>query len=72
MYQIVYSDGRRSVTTLTYEEAVALLQGEFPDLEYGHAGDLSEGGDRTLAWACEEDSADDDGRSAVASIRETE
>ena len=53
----------------TYEAAEALIYDRYPDAEIGHAGDLSEGGDRTLAWASHEDSVDDDGRQAVGSIR---
>jgi len=70
MYEISYSNGQPKVTTETYDEAIGILQSEYPDLEYGHDGDLSDGGDRTLAWACEEDSVNDAGQNAVASIRE--
>jgi hypothetical protein len=69
MYEISYSDGRRA-TTETLDGAIALLLAEYPDLEYGHDGDLSDGGDKTLAWACEQDSLGDAGQNAVASIRE--
>ena len=31
---------------------------------------LKDGGERTLVWACEADSVDDDGRKAIASIYE--
>lgn len=34
----------------------------------GHAGDLTDGGTRTLAWADQADAQDDDGRKAIASI----
>lgn len=38
----------------------------------GHAGDLSEGGDRTLVWMSEEQAENDAGANAVASIRKSE
>ena len=69
MYAISYSNGQPKVTTETYDEAIEILQAEYPDLEYGHDGDLSDGGDRTLCWADEASSVNDDGGNAVASIR---
>lgn len=68
-YRIDYPDGRDSSTVATFDDAVCLLADSYPELEYGHAGDLSEGGDRTLVWACEADSIDDAGARAVATIR---
>ncbi len=67
-YEISYSDGR-SATAETYDAAVETLRNEYPEAEIGHSGDLEDGGDRTLCWACEEDSKNDDGRRAVAAIR---
>ena len=72
MHEISYTNGQPTVTTDTYDEAIEILQAEYPDLESGHDGDLSDGGDRTLAWACEEDAVNDAGQNAVASIREAE
>ena len=69
MYRINYSNGSPDVLAETYDEAIDLLRAEWPDMEYGHDGDLSDGGDRTLVWACEEDAENDDGGNAVASIR---
>jgi hypothetical protein len=54
----------------SYDEAVAAIRAEHPDAEIGHAGDLSDGGDRTLVWADEAASVDDDGARAIASIRD--
>lgn len=67
MYAINYTDGRTTECD-TLAEAIATLEAEYPDLEYGHAGDLSEGGERTLCWACEDDAQNDDGAHAVAAI----
>lgn len=69
MYAIHYSNGRVDGGYETLEDAADILRQEYPDAEMGHDGDLGEGGDRTLVWACEADSIDDDGAFAVASIR---
>ena len=68
MYIISYTDGRED-TAETYEGAQAAVLARYPDAEIGHDGDLDGGGDRTLCWATEEDSVNDDGARAVASIR---
>lgn len=68
MYKISYTDGRED-SAETYDAAKAIIVGEYPDAEIGHDGDLEGFGDRTLCWASEEDSVDDDGANAVASIR---
>lgn len=52
----------------TYGAAIAWCESEWPEAEIGHDGDATSGGERTLVWACEEDSEDDAGESAVASI----
>lgn len=67
-YTISYTDGR-SDTAESYEAAKAIIEAEYPDAEIGHDGDLSDGGDRTLCWADEASSVNDDGARAVASIR---
>lgn len=67
MYEINYTDGRTAECE-TIDEAIATLEVEYPDLAYGHAGDLYEGGERTLCWECEADSLNDDGAHAVAAI----
>ncbi len=61
-------EGRGKVFYSDEEEAREAILAEYPDAEIGHDGDLSEGGDRTLAWANEADSINDDGKNAIASI----
>lgn len=39
------------------------------DVVLGHAGDLSDGGDRTLVWESEAEADNDDGARAIAEIR---
>ena len=68
-YRITYADGRDPSDAATYDHAIALCADRWPELEYGHDGDLTDGGDRTLVWACEADATDDDGARAVATIR---
>lgn len=68
-YRIDYASGREPSSVATYDDAVCLLADQWPELAVGHDGDLQSGGDRTLVWACEEDSIDDDGARAVATIR---
>jgi hypothetical protein len=52
----------------TYEAATAAVLESYPGAEIGHDGDISEGGYRTLCWATEDDSVNDDGAKAVCSI----
>lgn len=66
-YEIRYSDGRRTEHD-TYESAKDEILARWPDAEIGHDGDLSDGGKRTLCWSSEEESIDDNGARAVASI----
>lgn len=66
--EVSYTNGR-SESYESYDAAVEALTTEYPDAEIGHDGDLSDGGDRTLVWESEEDSVNDDGAKAVASIR---
>jgi len=67
-YITKWRDGSTS-TSVTLQDAIDLVASAYPEAEIGHAGDLADGGDRTLCWADEESSADDDGARAVASIR---
>lgn len=67
--RIDYTDGRDPSDAGTFDAALAICADHWPDLVYGHDGDMSDGGDRTLVWACEADSIDDDGARAVATIR---
>lgn len=69
-YHITYTSGVWPDNTVaTYDDAICLLADRWPELKYGHDGDLTSGGDRTLVWATESDSVDDDGARAVAVIR---
>ena len=68
-FRVRYSNGREVRGIVSYEAAQAEVRSTYPDAEIGHDGDLSErSGERTLCWASEEDSDDDDGARAVASI----
>lgn len=70
-YEIQWLDGSTDEYD-TYDQATAAVAARFPDAEIGHDGDLSDGGDRTLCWADEEASIDDDGQTAIAVIRRVE
>lgn len=65
MFKIRYTDGR-TLEARTYEEALGRLEADCAEI--GHDGDLSEGGDRTLAWLTAEDAQDDAGARAYAVI----
>ena len=66
--QIRYTDGTIDGGYETTKEALATIEAEYPDYCAGHDGDLADGGDRTLVWACETDSENDDGARAIASL----
>lgn len=68
MYKVIYANGATADEYDTYAEAVANLEGQYPEGVIGHDGDLSEGGDRTLVWESEADSEDDAGQKAVCQI----
>lgn len=68
-YRISYTDGAPDDVVPTYAEARTVIDERWPDAEVRHDGDLDGGGDRTLVWATEADSVNDDGARAVASIR---
>lgn len=69
MYEIRHADGREEQHD-TYEQAIASLEAQYPDCEIGHDGDLTEGGDKTLCWANEEDAEGDNSVNSVAAIYE--
>lgn len=70
MYKIDFSNGDRSAIYEDYDKAIEAIRELYGnDVEIGHDGDLSDGGDRTLIWDNEEDSLNDSGYKAVASIR---
>ena len=68
MFKIRFSNGDSPVAFLEYEECIRFLERKYPDLELGHDGDLSDKADRTLVWENEQDSINDNGANAVASI----
>jgi len=66
--QIRYTDGTIDGGHATTTEALTAIEANYPDYWAEHDGDLADGGDRTLVWACEADSEDDDGARAIASL----
>ena len=66
-YTIIFSDGRKVEVEGSYQDALAELPASAEIV--GHSGDLTEGGERTLFWASDEDAEDDDGRRALGEIR---
>ena len=72
MYEIRMSNGRTLSGYETYQAAVDACREEWSGCEMGHDGDISDGGERTLVWADEASSVDDDGARAVASIVEVQ
>jgi hypothetical protein len=67
-FEIHRSDGRVTRHD-SYTDALETCEAEWgEDVEIGHDGDLTDGGDRTLVWRDEASSIDDDGAHAVASI----
>jgi hypothetical protein len=70
IYTITFAGGLGPETIEgSYAEAIARVGELFADVVIGHDGDLSEGGDRTLFWASEEDAEEDPGARALGSIR---
>ncbi len=67
-FEIRYSNGRKVGGYDSYPDAIVAVLAEYPDAEIGHDGDLRDDGERTLCWASEADSIDDDGARAVAAI----
>ena len=65
---ISYTDGRIADFD-SYDAAVGAIEAQYEDAEIGHDGDLTDGGDRTLCWADNASSINDDGANAVATIR---
>ena len=67
-YKIEWANGQSEMGIPSISAAEAIIYAAYPDAEIGHSGDLSDGGDRTLAWATEEDSVDDDGAHSCCEI----
>lgn len=68
-YEIQYSDGAVARGYASEDLAREAIIARYPNAAIGHDGDLSDHGDRTLAWACDADATDDDGARAIAAIR---
>lgn len=66
---VTYTDGSSDDRYDSYAAAIVALEATYEDCVAEHDGDLTDGGDRTLVWADESSSVDDDGANAVASIR---
>lgn len=66
---VTYTDLSSEDSYESYADAIAALESAYADCVAEHDGDLTDGGDRTLVWADEASSLDDDGANAVASIR---
>ena len=63
----VHVDGRVSMPA-DMDTILHNLHCEYPDMTHGHAGDLSDGGNRTQVWASQSESINDDGKRAIAEI----
>lgn len=69
-YELQNYQGRTISTHDSYDDAVTAAQAfAGTDGIVGHDGDLSDHGDRTLIWADEASSINDDGANAIGSIR---
>lgn len=66
-YRIDHSHGTTEYAD-TYDDAIDMVRAVYTDCEIGHDGDIPDGGERTLVWADEASSVNDDGSRAVASI----
>jgi len=64
-YEIRYASGGTRNTHADYQSATAEIHGSWPNAYLHDCGD-----GRTLVWATEEDSEEDDGSDAVAEINE--
>jgi len=71
-YEIRHSDGHVDSGFKTVDLAISALLQEYPNLEWGHPGDLDDCGERTLCWASFCDAKNDDGSAAIAAIHRVE
>lgn len=72
-YKITHSHGVTESGIETYEEAVSRVREVYgAECQIGHSGDISDGGRKTLCWADEAASNNDDGSHACAAIRRVE
>jgi len=67
-YRIIHAHGAIEDGYATYTQAIAAVRAFYRNPAIGHDGDIAQGGDRTLVWACEADSEDDDGSRACCVI----
>lgn len=70
-YEIRYSNGKRlTVYDSEEDDFYSVIEADYPDAEYGDWEQVSLDGklERMLVWENEEDSEDDDGSNAVASV----
>jgi hypothetical protein len=67
-YIIRYANGDIDGGYDSTQDCLDRIELRYRNYYAGHDGDLSEGGDRTLVWANEPDSENDDGYRAIASI----
>jgi hypothetical protein len=70
-YSIEHSHGQTDTGYETYEDAVEAVNRVYPDAEIGHAGDIAEGGERTLCWTDEKTAENDDGSRACCVIQQS-
>lgn len=67
-YRITFWDGVED-TAPDLLQAMEIVRMRYPDAAIGHAGDLQDGGTRTLCWETEKSKGDDNGEKAIAVIR---
>ena len=69
-FRIEYRNSQASIPCATYDEAVERVRQAWPEAVIGHDADLTDGGDLTMCWSCEEEQSkdDDDGVRACATI----
>ena len=69
-YRVIHAHGVTEPAVDTFDEAVASVRSVYgAAAAIGHAGDIADGGERTLVWSDDESAEDDDGSRAVAEIR---
>ena len=64
----VYVGAGNTIDFASIKAAKAFIRKAWPEAVIGHDGDLSDGGDRTLAWADGVEADSDDGENAIAVI----
>lgn len=70
MYRIEFSNGEPPLTVDGELSVATTLRTKYGhDIAYGHPGDLSDGGNRTLFWRDETSAEGDDGARALGAVR---